>query len=86
MLDNVLRHHVNSSVGEGVGGKWLRVISAFMRQNTSETCFFSSFFRPQMAILIGAVLWEYDNGAQAINLNLKRSVLPSFVVKSFHRN
>lgn len=45
--------------------------------------FFPSFFRPQMEILIGAVLWECDNGGQAINLNLKRSVLPSFCLNHF---
>lgn len=40
---------------------------------------FPVFFNPQ--ILIRAALWEYDNGAEAINLDLKRSALPSSVVK-----
>lgn len=39
LLGNVLQHYVNCSVseeGKGVGGKWMWVIEAFMRQNMSE--------------------------------------------------
>lgn len=39
------------------------------------------FFSIQMMILIRAILWEYDNGAEAINLDLKPSFLPSSTVK-----
>lgn len=39
-----------------------------MRQNANEPLFF--FPSAQMTILIRTVLWEDDNGAQAINLKL----------------
>lgn len=39
LLDNVPQRYVNRGVreeGKGVGGKWMWVIYAFMRQNTRE--------------------------------------------------
>lgn len=70
----MLLHHVSEGVWEENGCRSFQL----SRDKTRSELF---SFHPQMTILIRAVLWEYDNGAEAINLDLKRSALPSSVVK-----